>query len=66
MFTKYIFLIVALIGIIVGVVGKGKDPDNVLMIVIGSILLVSGSGLGIYSLVKKKKKLPGGLRRYYY
>jgi len=65
-FTKYIFLIVALIGIFVGVVGKGKDPDNVLMIVIGSILLVSGSGLGIYSLVKKKKKLPGGLRRYYY
>jgi len=63
--TKYIFLAIAVAGIIVGVVGKGKDPDNVLMIVIGAVLTVCGLGLGIYSLVRKKK-LPGGLRRYYY
>jgi len=63
--TKYIFLAIAVAGIIVGVVGKGKDPDNVLMIVIGAVLTVCGLGLGIYSLVRKRK-LPGGLRRYYY
>ena len=54
--TKYIFLTIAVAGIIVGVVGKGKDPDNVLMIVIGAVLTVCGLGLGIYSLVRKNKK----------
>jgi hypothetical protein len=53
--TKYIFLAIAVAGIIVGVVGKGKDPDNVLMIVIGAVLTVCGLGLGIYSLVRKTK-----------
>ena len=61
-FTKYIFLTVAVVGIIVSVIGKVKDPDNVLMIVIGILLLVSGSGLGVYTLFKKKRTLPGAGR----